>query len=114
MTSGAWRGPSKADPAMGPREGGDAEAGRPEDGRPPARSARRRGRLCFRRPLQLTVRGLEDVVDEAYLFQAQDDQAVEIDLPPGVRDVGVPREAVMVVAQALAKGEDRGDELVGR
>lgn len=66
------------------------------------------------RPLQLTVRGVEDVVDEADLLETQDDEAVEIDLPPGVRDISVPREAMMVVVQTLAEGEDRGHELVGR
>lgn len=50
---------------------------------------------------------------EPELPQPQDDQAIDVDLLPGVRQIGVARKPVMVVVQPFPEGEDRGLELVG-
>src|SRR3954451_1317590 len=55
----------------------------------------------------------ENVVHQPELPQPENDQAVDVDLVPGVRNVGVARKPVMVVVQAFTEGEDRGHELVG-
>jgi hypothetical protein len=55
-------------------------------------------------------------VHETELPQSQNDQAVDVDLVPGVRQIGVAREAVVVVVQTLAEGEERdyGDSALNR
>ena len=62
----------------------------------------------------LTRAGLENVVHESEFPEPQNNQAIDVDLVPGVRKVGVPRKPMMVVVQSFTEGEDRGHQLVGR
>jgi hypothetical protein len=59
-------------------------------------------------------RANENVVHEPEFPKPQNNQAIDVDLVPGVRKVGVPRKAMMVVVQPFTEGEDRGHQLVGR
>jgi hypothetical protein len=52
-------------------------------------------------------------VHQSELPQPQNDEAIDVDLVQGVRNVGVARKSVMVVVQAFTEGEDRGHELIG-
>src|SRR5437660_9958311 len=56
----------------------------------------------------------ENVVHEPEFPKPQNNQAIDVDLVPGVRKVGVPRKPMMVVVQPFTEGEDRGHQLVGR
>lgn len=75
--------------------------------RPIQRIRHRRLRSTLPRPTH------ENIVHQPELPHRQDDQPVDVDLVPGVREVGVAREAVVVVVQAFAEGEQRRDEFVG-
>src|SRR5437868_15008156 len=58
--------------------------------------------------------GRENVVHKPEFPKPQNNEAIDVDLVPGVRKVGVPRKPMMVVVQPFTEGEDRGHQLVGR
>src|ERR1700761_5031589 len=51
--------------------------------------------------LKMPLPGIENVVNEPEFPKPQNNQAIDVDLIPGVRKVGVPRKAMMVVVQAF-------------
>src|SRR6266702_5788901 len=88
---------------------------------PPLRRVDLLGRRTSHEPFANTVRsgpltraGRENVVHEPEFPKPQNNQAIDVDLVPGVRKVGVPRKPMMVVVQPFTEGEDRGHQLVGR
>ena len=68
--------------------------------------------ISFRHKMSLP--GIKNVVNEPEFPKPQNNQAIDVDLVPGVRKVGVPRKLMMVVVQSFTEGEDRGHQLVGR
>src|ERR1700716_4131593 len=56
----------------------------------------------------------ENVVHEPEFPKPSNNQAIDVDFVPGVRNIGVPRKPMMVVVQPFTEGEDRDHQLVGR
>src|SRR6202035_3693545 len=57
---------------------------------------------------------VENVVYEPEFLKPPNDQAIDVDFVPGVRNIGVARKPVMVVVQPFTEGDDRDHQLVGR
>src|ERR1700692_936338 len=56
----------------------------------------------------------ENVVHEPEFPKPPNNQAIDVDFVPGVRNIGVARKPVMVVVQPFTGGDDRNHQLVGR
>src|SRR6185295_19013434 len=71
------------------------------------------GSALLRIRRELTLADTKDVMHQPELAEPEDDQPVDVDLVPGVREISVARKAVLVVVQAFAEGEERRHQLVG-
>src|ERR1035438_9639505 len=78
-----------------------------------ASAHQRRGPRVLRGLRQTPLRDMHDVVNQSEFSEPDDDQAVEVELVPRMRNVGVAWKTMMVVMKPFAEGEDRRHELVG-
>jgi hypothetical protein len=84
-----------------------------ERGRPRTAMARCRRKLVKSARSGPSTRARQNVVHEPAFLKPPNNQAIDADFVPGVRNVGVTRKPMMVVVQPFTEGEDRDHQLVG-